>query len=177
LLPSLCAITARGATRRGCLSGVSRGRPGPASLGRSRPQHAVDLALGTAAAAAPLFGRLPSARRCGVVATVVLPDVASAHASLPPYCTAVSCCLARVGRLRFVRPAPQHRRREPGTLSPSSHRRHATDPQQIRRLATSIFQFPAFTGSPYSRQPTDPAAPLAWPHRAPIGALPFRHDF
>jgi hypothetical protein len=54
LLPSLGAVTAREAARRRCLAGASRRRQGHASLGHGRPQHVVDLALGTAAAAAPL---------------------------------------------------------------------------------------------------------------------------
>jgi hypothetical protein len=67
LLPSMCAVTTREAARRGCLAGTSRRRQGPASLGRGRPQHAVDLALGTAAAAAPL-PFCPFAPLCTVVA-------------------------------------------------------------------------------------------------------------
>jgi hypothetical protein len=50
---SLCAVTARGAARRGCLASASRCRQGPASFGHGRPQHTVDLALGAAAAPAP----------------------------------------------------------------------------------------------------------------------------
>jgi hypothetical protein len=69
----LCAVTAWGAACRGCLAGASRCQQGPASFGRGRPQHTVDLALGTTAAAAP-----------------------SPFWSFAPLCTAVACRGSRV---------------------------------------------------------------------------------
>jgi hypothetical protein len=70
---SLCAVIAWGAARRGCLAGASRCQQGPASFGRGRPQHTVDLALGTTATAAP-----------------------SPFWSFAPLCTAVACRGSRV---------------------------------------------------------------------------------
>jgi hypothetical protein len=128
LLPSLCAVTAREAARRGCLAGASRRRQGHASLGRGRPQHAVDLALGTAAAAAPLpfwmFAPLCTAVACrdsplamrSLTHVVLLSRscvcTASPHAWAPiacPPCAVVSSAPAGL------------------SLSPS-HCRHAADP-------------------------------------------------
>jgi hypothetical protein len=82
LLPSRCAVTVWGTMRRGCLAGASRCQQGPTLLGRSRPQHTVDLSLDSCS-------RFPLLAAAPIRAVVALRGSCVAawsrhHVALPP---------------------------------------------------------------------------------------------
>jgi hypothetical protein len=118
--------------------------------GRSGPRHGVDP-LGLAVAAAPW----PFAPLGAAEALSRRSPCQSSRSSTPrcrPCFVAVPCRLARMGRLRFVRPTPRHRQHQQVSplfpaLSPC-----LGPTVLIHRLATTPSQFPS-TSCPIAEQP------------------------
>jgi hypothetical protein len=140
-----------------CLPGQRVVLPAGSRSGLAIASHSTALT--------PLSGQpqpLPPWPLAPLRAVVALSQRSPCQMSRPPTPRYRRCCvamprhLACVGRLRFVRPAPEHCQREPDLLSLLALSPCRGPATPIRRLATTSSQFPTRTASvssPIAEQP------------------------
>jgi hypothetical protein len=166
---------------RGCMADASRCRQGPALLGRSRPQRAIDLSLWTAASTAPLFGRLLRYTSRSPCAAVALRHgrVTASRSPMPRYHFPPSCVLCRDMLRAWGTCGLSTLRRDnistDGSSPFSARCHHAGDPLlRFVRERLPFFNSPRAWLHFLVCQPTNLTTPLSLSPMLQIGVSPFR---